>query len=108
MRTADERICRESAKGSSHATRCLWRLELGILEHHPAESPVGQSSAARRGGGATVARSIAPSIDLHGHRHGVGAYSASMKSITITLDDKTLDAGRAYAHRHHMTLDAVV
>jgi len=31
-----------------------------------------------------------------------------MKSITITLDDKTLDAGRAYAHRHHMTLDGVV
>ena len=31
-----------------------------------------------------------------------------MKSITITLDDKTLDAARAYAQRHHLTLDAVV
>jgi hypothetical protein len=55
---------------------------------------------------------VAPCIvwppEMHGHGRGARAYSALMKSITRTLDDKTLDAGRAYAHRHHMTLDAVV
>ncbi|MDP9190852.1 MAG: hypothetical protein M3P06_04020 [Acidobacteriota bacterium] len=31
-----------------------------------------------------------------------------MKNITLTLDDDTLDAGRAYAERHHTTLDALL
>ena len=31
-----------------------------------------------------------------------------MKKITLTLDDETLEASRAYAARHHTTLDALV
>lgn len=31
-----------------------------------------------------------------------------MKNITLALDDKTLEAGRTYARRHHTTLNALV
>lgn len=31
-----------------------------------------------------------------------------MKNITLALDDETLAAGRAYAERHHTTLNALV
>jgi len=31
-----------------------------------------------------------------------------MKNITLALDDETLAAGRAYAQRHHTTLNARV
>jgi len=31
-----------------------------------------------------------------------------MKNITLALDEETLAAGRAYAERHHTTLNALV
>ena len=31
-----------------------------------------------------------------------------MKNITLALDEKTLDEGRAYARRHQTTLNAMV
>ena len=31
-----------------------------------------------------------------------------MKNITLAVDEKTLQAGRVYAHRHQTTLNAVV
>jgi hypothetical protein len=31
-----------------------------------------------------------------------------MKNITLALDEDTLEAGRAYAHRHQTTLNALV
>jgi hypothetical protein len=31
-----------------------------------------------------------------------------MKNITLSIDDETLAAGRAYAERHHTTLNALV
>ena len=31
-----------------------------------------------------------------------------MKNITLALDDETLSAGRAYAKRHHTTLNQLV
>lgn len=31
-----------------------------------------------------------------------------MKNITLALDEATLKAGRAYAERHHTTLNALV
>jgi hypothetical protein len=31
-----------------------------------------------------------------------------MKNITLSLDEQTLDAGRAYAQRHQTTLNALV
>lgn len=31
-----------------------------------------------------------------------------MKNITLALDDETLEAGRAYAQRHQITLNALV
>jgi hypothetical protein len=31
-----------------------------------------------------------------------------MKNITLALDEKTLDEGRAYARRHQTTLNALV
>ena len=38
----------------------------------------------------------------------MGTYPASMKNITLALDEKTLEAGRAYAERHQTTLNALV
>jgi len=35
-------------------------------------------------------------------------YPVSMKNITLALDDETLEAGRAYAQRHQITLNALV
>lgn len=32
----------------------------------------------------------------------------NMKNITLALDEKTLEAGRTYARRHHTTLNALV
>jgi hypothetical protein len=31
-----------------------------------------------------------------------------MKNITLAIDEKTLEAGRDYAERHHTTLNALV
>lgn len=31
-----------------------------------------------------------------------------MKNITLALDEETLDAGRAYAQRHQITLNALI
>jgi hypothetical protein len=31
-----------------------------------------------------------------------------MKNITLALDEKTIDAGRSYAQKHHTTLNALV
>ena len=31
-----------------------------------------------------------------------------MKNITLALDEETLEAGRAYAHRHQTTLNRLV
>ena len=31
-----------------------------------------------------------------------------MRTITLAIDDETLEAGRAYAHRHQITLNALV
>ena len=31
-----------------------------------------------------------------------------MKNITLSIDEETLDAGRAYAQRHQTTLNALV
>lgn len=36
------------------------------------------------------------------------AYNASMKNITLALDEKTIDAGRDYAQRHNTTLNTLV
>ena len=33
---------------------------------------------------------------------------STLKNVTLTLDEATLDAGRAYAARHRMTFDALV
>jgi hypothetical protein len=38
----------------------------------------------------------------------VRAYNASMKNITLALDEKTIDAGRDYAQRHNTTLNTLV
>ena len=35
-------------------------------------------------------------------------YTARMKNITLALDEKTLEAARAYAERHQTTLNALV
>ena len=35
-------------------------------------------------------------------------YHVYMKNITLALDEETLAAGRAYAERHHTTLNALV
>ena len=32
----------------------------------------------------------------------------TMKNITLAIDEETLAAGRAYAERHHTTLNALV
>jgi hypothetical protein len=36
------------------------------------------------------------------------AYNVTMKNITLSLDEGTLDAGRDYAQRHQTTLNALV
>jgi hypothetical protein len=38
----------------------------------------------------------------------VSTYNVDMKNITLALDEKTLEAGRAYADRHQTTLNALV
>ncbi len=35
-------------------------------------------------------------------------YNVIMKNITLSIDEKTLDAGREYAQRHQTTLNALV
>jgi hypothetical protein len=38
----------------------------------------------------------------------VSTYPVGVKNITLALDEETLAAGRAYAERHHTTLNALV
>ena len=35
-------------------------------------------------------------------------YNVDMKNITLSLDERTLEAGRVYARRHETTLNALV
>jgi hypothetical protein len=38
----------------------------------------------------------------------VPTYDGSVKNITLAIDDKTLEASRAYAERHQTTLNGLV
>ena len=38
----------------------------------------------------------------------VPTYNVTVKNITLSIDEETLDAGREYAQRHQTTLNALV
>lgn len=42
------------------------------------------------------------------YTESVHTYYVYMKNITLSLDEETLAAGRAYAERHNTTLNALV